>query len=104
LPKDLFANLGVKQRLKVAVVVSGGNPDPAQLESVRAEIAREQGDAKPSGDRFASKHDRSDSSHDRSDSSHDRSDSGRDRSDSGRDRSDSSRDRSDSSRDRSGNP
>jgi threonine dehydratase len=80
LPKDLFANLGVKQRLKVAVVVSGGNPDPAQLESVRAEIAREQGDAKPSGDRFASKHDRSDSSHDRSDSGRDRSDSGRDRS------------------------
>jgi len=28
-------------RLRVAAVVSGGNPDPAQLESVRAEIARE---------------------------------------------------------------
>jgi threonine dehydratase len=26
--------------LKVAVVVSGGNPDPAQLESVRAAVAR----------------------------------------------------------------
>jgi threonine dehydratase len=41
LPKELFQGRDAKQRLKVAVVVSGGNPDPAQLESVRAEIARE---------------------------------------------------------------
>jgi threonine dehydratase len=40
LPKALFDGRDAKRPLKVAVVVSGGNPDPAQLESVRAEIAR----------------------------------------------------------------
>jgi threonine dehydratase len=41
LPKALFEGRDANRRLKVAVVISGGNPDPAQLESVRAEIARE---------------------------------------------------------------
>jgi threonine dehydratase len=41
LPDSLYAGRGAKDPLRVAVVVSGGNPDPAQLESVRAEIARE---------------------------------------------------------------
>jgi threonine dehydratase len=42
LPKALFEGRDAKNKLRVAVVVSGGNPDPAQLESVRAEIAREE--------------------------------------------------------------
>ncbi len=41
LPAELFAGRTNKDPLRVAVVVSGGNPDPAQLESVRAEVARE---------------------------------------------------------------
>jgi threonine dehydratase len=39
LPDALFAGRDARNRLRVAVVVSGGNPDPAQLESVRAELA-----------------------------------------------------------------
>jgi len=42
LPKELLEGHDAADPLKVAVVVSGGNPDPAQLESVRAEIARAQ--------------------------------------------------------------
>lgn len=41
LPAELLAGRTSKDPLRVAVVVSGGNPDPAQLESVRAEVARE---------------------------------------------------------------
>ncbi|MBL8861552.1 MAG: pyridoxal-phosphate dependent enzyme [Planctomycetes bacterium] len=41
LPEELLAGRGPRDPLRVAVVVSGGNPDPAQLESVRAAIARE---------------------------------------------------------------
>ncbi len=41
LPAELVAGRSAKDPLRVAVVVSGGNPDPAQLESVRAEIERE---------------------------------------------------------------
>lgn len=37
LPREM---LDGRSRIRVAAVVSGGNPDPAQLESVRAEIAR----------------------------------------------------------------
>lgn len=40
LPEALFAGRDAQHRLRVAVVVSGGNPDPAQLAAVRAEIAR----------------------------------------------------------------
>ncbi|MDZ4774949.1 MAG: pyridoxal-phosphate dependent enzyme [Planctomycetota bacterium] len=40
LPDALFVGRDAKHRLRVAAVVSGGNPDPAQLEAVRAEIAR----------------------------------------------------------------
>ncbi|MFN0242743.1 MAG: threonine/serine dehydratase [Planctomycetota bacterium] len=40
LPVELFAGRSASNRLKVAVVVSGGNPDPAQLEAVKAEVAR----------------------------------------------------------------
>jgi len=118
LPKELFARLGVKERLKVAVVVSGGNPDPAQLESLRGEIVRARSESSSSHDRSDSNRqgpdasrDRSDVPHDRSIAPRDRTDSGRDRSDSardgpdsGRDRSDSARDRTDSGRDRSGKP
>jgi threonine dehydratase len=42
IPESVFAGRSAKERLRVAVVVSGGNPDPAQLESVRAEVRREQ--------------------------------------------------------------
>jgi threonine dehydratase len=42
LPDQLFAGRDEKNPLKVAVVVSGGNPDPAQLAAVRDEIQREQ--------------------------------------------------------------
>ncbi len=41
IPEALFAGRAAKDRLRVAVVVSGGNPDPVQLESVRAEVRRE---------------------------------------------------------------
>ncbi|MCY2959447.1 MAG: pyridoxal-phosphate dependent enzyme [Planctomycetota bacterium] len=41
LPAELLAGRSSKDPLRVAVVVSGGNPDPAQLEAVRAEVARE---------------------------------------------------------------
>jgi len=41
LPPELLAGRSAKDPLRVAVVVSGGNPDPAQLEGVRAEVARE---------------------------------------------------------------
>lgn len=41
LPASLYEGRTSKNPLRVAVVVSGGNPDPAQLESVRAEVARE---------------------------------------------------------------
>jgi threonine dehydratase len=40
LPEALFAGREARNPLRVAVVVSGGNPDPAQLESVRAQVAR----------------------------------------------------------------
>src|SRR5690606_12275212 len=41
LPAELLAGRTSKDPLRVAVVVSGGNPDPAQLDAVRSEIARE---------------------------------------------------------------
>lgn len=41
LPAELLAGRSAKDPLRVAVVVSGGNPDPAQLEAVRAEVERE---------------------------------------------------------------
>ncbi len=41
LPAELLANRDAKRRLKVAVVVSGGNPDPEQIETLRREIAAE---------------------------------------------------------------
>ena len=41
LPAELLAGRGPAQRLRVAAVVSGGNPDPAQIQSVRDELARE---------------------------------------------------------------
>lgn len=40
LPAALSSGRDARNPLRVAVVVSGGNPDPAQLESVRAEIER----------------------------------------------------------------
>jgi len=40
-PQAMLEGRDARRRLKVAVVVSGGNPDPAQLDSVRADIARE---------------------------------------------------------------
>lgn len=46
LPADLFAGRDAKKRLKVAVVVSGGNPDPEQIETLRREIAAERGRAR----------------------------------------------------------
>ena len=39
LPERLFSGHDASKPLRVAVVVSGGNPDPAQLESVRAQLA-----------------------------------------------------------------
>jgi threonine dehydratase len=40
LPERLLAEAAERgERLRVAVVVSGGNPDPAQLEAVRARVA-----------------------------------------------------------------
>ena len=41
LPAVLFAGHDAEHPLKVAVVVSGGNPDPAQLAGVRTELERE---------------------------------------------------------------
>lgn len=41
LPQALYAGHDSDSPLKIAVVVSGGNPDPAQLASVRAELERE---------------------------------------------------------------
>jgi threonine dehydratase len=41
LPPSYLEGRSASRPLRVAVVVSGGNPDPAQLESVRAEIERE---------------------------------------------------------------
>ncbi len=41
LPAELFTGRDAKRRLKVAVVVSGGNPDPEQIESLRRDIAAE---------------------------------------------------------------
>jgi threonine dehydratase len=41
LPATLLERRTARDRLRVAVVVSGGNPDPAQLEAVRAEVERE---------------------------------------------------------------
>lgn len=46
LPAELFAGHDAKRPLKVAVVVSGGNPDPEQIESLRREIAAESGRAR----------------------------------------------------------
>ncbi len=40
LPAAWLEGSSASRPLRVAVVVSGGNPDPAQLESVRAELAR----------------------------------------------------------------
>jgi threonine dehydratase len=39
LPPALLARRGARDRLRTVVLVSGGNPDPAQLERVRAEVA-----------------------------------------------------------------
>ena len=39
LPAELLAGRGARDPLRVAVVVSGGNPDPAQIESLRRELA-----------------------------------------------------------------
>jgi threonine dehydratase len=39
LPPSFLAGRDARNPLRVAVVVSGGNPDPAQLESVRAQLA-----------------------------------------------------------------
>jgi threonine dehydratase len=41
LPSRFLEDRSASRPLRVAVVVSGGNPDPAQLESVRAEVKRE---------------------------------------------------------------
>lgn len=41
LPPEILGARSARNPLRVAVVVSGGNPDPAQLASVQAEIARE---------------------------------------------------------------
>lgn len=41
LPDEWFAERTPQDPLRVAVVVSGGNPDPAQLDALRAEIERE---------------------------------------------------------------
>lgn len=41
LPRPLLDGRTSANRLRVAAVVSGGNPDPAQLQSVRDELARE---------------------------------------------------------------
>jgi threonine dehydratase len=41
LPERLLEGRTASRPLRVAVVVSGGNPDPSQLESVRAEVDRE---------------------------------------------------------------
>jgi threonine dehydratase len=40
LPAQLLEGRSARNPLRVAAVVSGGNPDPAQLESVRASVAR----------------------------------------------------------------
>jgi threonine dehydratase len=41
LPPEWLADRTAQDPLRVAVVVSGGNPDPAQLDALRAEIERE---------------------------------------------------------------
>lgn len=38
LPENLLAGRDARNPLRVAVVVSGGNPDPAQIEAVRARV------------------------------------------------------------------
>jgi threonine dehydratase len=41
LPPELYQGRSVADPLRVAVTLSGGNPDPAQYESVLLELARE---------------------------------------------------------------
>lgn len=41
LPEELYRGRSVANPLRVAVTISGGNPDPAQYEGVLAELARE---------------------------------------------------------------
>ncbi len=41
LPTQWFAERTLRDPLRVAVVISGGNPDPAQLDALRAEVERE---------------------------------------------------------------
>ena len=43
LPEEWLAGRGADDPLRVAAVVSGGNPDPAQLERLRAALAEEPG-------------------------------------------------------------
>jgi hypothetical protein len=40
-PGDLLRGRDAKDPLRVAAIVSGGNPDPRQIERVRLELARE---------------------------------------------------------------
>jgi threonine dehydratase len=47
LPEEVFAARRDGSPLRIAVVVSGGNPEPAQFESVRAEVARDRAAANP---------------------------------------------------------
>jgi threonine dehydratase len=47
LPEEVFAARRDGAPLRIAVVVSGGNPEPAQFESVRAEVARDRAAANP---------------------------------------------------------
>jgi len=39
LPAELLAGRAAANPLRVVVVVSGGNPDPAQYDAVRAKVA-----------------------------------------------------------------